>query len=373
MARILITTLAAGMLFAQQQTTKQQTTPPATPQDQAQQEPQPPAIRVSVENVVAPVTVFDRNGNYVPGIRPDQFRLYDNGKEQNIGVTESFVPISMVIAIQANAEVEKILPQVNKIGNLISPLILGDQGEAAVVAFDARVRTLQPFTSDPDKITQAVKKIYPGSSTSRLNDAVEESSRMLRSRLGNRRRILLLISETRDEGSEAHGRETLIQLQLDNVTVYQVTMSRLLGKLTAPPPYPRADNLPPAMHPMPPGVAATPTSVMQTYGTEGARAEFMPLLIEIYKDAKAIFKTTPVQLYTQGTGGAELPFYGGKGLEQAIEKIGEELHSEYTISYSPNNKEEGGFHQITIDVMGHPEVNKGGIRVRPGYWLATKQ
>ena len=63
--------------------------------------------------------VFDRNGDYVNGLRPEQFRLFDNDKEQNIQVDVTFTPISLVILVQANAHVEGLLPQVSEIGNLI--------------------------------------------------------------------------------------------------------------------------------------------------------------------------------------------------------------------------------------------------------------
>ncbi len=107
----------------------------AAPPNRAQQPQQPeePATRigVTVENVVAPVLVFDKHGSYVNDIRPDQFHLYDNDKEQNISVDVVYQPISLVIAIQANSHVEQLLPHVQKIGNLIKPLLIGDQGEAA--------------------------------------------------------------------------------------------------------------------------------------------------------------------------------------------------------------------------------------------------
>ncbi|HWC96462.1 MAG TPA: hypothetical protein VG456_06930, partial [Candidatus Sulfopaludibacter sp.] len=221
--------------------------------------------------------------------------------------------------------------------------------------------------------TRAVQNIFAGGSFAHLNDAVSESILMLKRRPGTRRRILLLISETRDYGSSATARDDVIELQFNNIQVYQVTMSRLLGKLTTSPEA-RFDNTPPAMHPMPPGVAATPTSVMQTYGTEGNSAEFIPLLLELYRDAKSIFKSTPAQVFTKATGGEMLPFFGGKGLQEAIQKIGEQLHSEYTLSYNPTaaTKAEGGFHRIEVTVTGHPEVPiKGGVSVRPGYWTAT--
>jgi hypothetical protein len=37
----------------------------------------------------------------------------------------------------------------------------------------------------------------------------------------------------------------------------------------------------------------------------------------------------------------------------------------------PNNTDEGGFHEITVEVAGSPEVRK--VLTRPGYWLAPKQ
>ena len=314
--------------------------------------------------------VFDRNGDYVNGLRPDQFRLFDNGKEQNVQVDVSFVPISLVLLVQANEHVEGLLPQVKRIGNLLAPLVVGDQGEVALIAYDSRIRVLQDFTNDPQKITEKVKTIYPGSQSNRLIDAVVEGTRMLRNRPKNRRRIMLAIGETRDIGSESRAREALIGLQIQNIEFYSVDMSRFMTTLTAPTPVGRPDNLPPAMHSLPSSVPATPTTVAQTYGYNAGRAEFLPLMVELFKDAKAIFQDNPVELFTKGTGGSEFGFHNQKSLEQAIQRVGEELHSEYMISYSPNNRDEGGFHEIVVDVTGRPDVKR--VQTRPGYWLAPK-
>ena len=54
-------------------------------------------FRGGVEVVQAPVLVFDRDGNYVDGLQPHQFHLFDNGKEQNINVDVAYQPISLVI------------------------------------------------------------------------------------------------------------------------------------------------------------------------------------------------------------------------------------------------------------------------------------
>lgn len=365
LSRRLFLTLSGASLLAQQQ-------PQQPPQTLPAQQDQPLVFRESVEEVTAPVLVFDNDGNYVNGLQPFQFHLLDNGKEQNIQVDVAYQPISLVICLQVNAHVEGIIPQVRKIGNLIAPIMIGDQGEAAVIGFDSRIRLLQDWTNDPEKITKSVKDIYAGSSSNRIIDAVGEATRMLRRRPPNRRRIILYIGETRDIASETKIREALLALQYANVMFYPVDISRLMSTLSAKPDPGRQNNLPPAMHPLPSNVPATPTTVQQTYGTGGGgRIEFIPMMVEAFKDVKAIFKDNPVEAFTKGTGGTEYGFVRQRGLEEAIQKIGAELHSQYMVTYRPNNKDEGGFHEIKVVIANAPEVKK--TQTRPGYWLGVKQ
>jgi hypothetical protein len=55
-------------------------------------------------------------------------------------------------------------------------------------------------------------------------------------------------------------------------------------------------------------------------------------------------------------------------LDREVAQLGNELHSQYLLTYSPNNQAEGGYHHIVV------EVNKPGltVRTRDGYWLAAK-
>jgi VWFA-related protein len=329
--------------------------------------------RVIVTNIVVPLTVHDRDGNIVNGLQPRQFHLTDNGKDQNIAVDVSYHPISLVIAIQANGAVEAILPQVKKIGSLLESFVVGEQGEAAVLAFDHRFLVKQDFTNDVPKISEALKKITAGSSTSALIDAMDFGVQMLKHRPENRRRVMLVISETRDFGSEGKMRTTLLDAQLANVIVYTVDMSRMIATLTNKP-YPGPgpmNGLPPAIYSgsLPSNVPATPTSVLQTGILPGSNADAVPLLIEIFKDVKAIFVDNPAEKMTKATGGQEFSFYKQKGLEDAIQKLGSELHSQYIITYNPNNKDEGGWHDIHVTV-DQPSVK---VRARPGYWMASVQ
>src|SRR5207245_10024904 len=121
------------------------------------------------------------------------------------------------------------------------------------------------FTGDLAPISEALKKITPGSSTSPVIDAIDEGGRMLRRRPDNRRRVLLLISETRDYGSEGKMRTALLDAQFANVIVYTVNVSRMIATLTNKPypgPGPLA-GLPASAQPMPSNVPDTPTTAMQ--------------------------------------------------------------------------------------------------------------
>jgi len=348
---------------------------------QAQQPPakQPPAdltqtndlshFTVTLQQVLVPTLVYDKRHNYVNGLQPDQFRLYDNDKEQRLtSVDVTYTPISMVVAIQANAEADKILPQVNRIGAMLSPIILGEQGEAAVIAYDSRVRLLQPFTNDTDDITKAIKGIHAGSTSSRLIDAIEQATFLLDHKDKRRRRVLLVIGEGRDGGSQAHARETLQNVQLANIAVYFVDMSHIIGKLTTPQPDPRPASQPPAaMGPLGGGHPSTPTTDDQAFGTDGYSADAIPLMMEIFRDVKNIFKVSTATLFTKGTGGEQFPFATAHGLEQAISAIGDELHSQYLITYTPNNTGDGGFHRIEVEVIGRQYK----CETKPGYFMSA--
>jgi hypothetical protein len=79
--------LLCGFLIAQQPTSEQR--PPAAAQPAQAAKPQPEEssltddllkIITTVDVIVVPTLVFDRDDNTVSGIRPEQFRLFDNDK-----------------------------------------------------------------------------------------------------------------------------------------------------------------------------------------------------------------------------------------------------------------------------------------------------
>ena len=323
--------------------------------------------RATVRSVLVPTTVLDPDGHgYVNGIQANEFELYDNDKPQKISAEFTQLPMSVVLAVQANADVEPVLPQLRKMGLLLHGLVTGEGGDVAVLAFDHRMQVLQDFTADPDKLDDAMQKLNSGSSSAKLIDAVLEADHMLMRHdpKNTRRHIILLLSRNADKGSEAHLQETAQKMQFDNAVVYCVDISKALTAVMKKTPYPGRQNggIPPEALPNILGNGArTETSVIQQQ--TGNILNGVP---PIFNGIHDLFKKSPSEAFTYFTGGQVYSFVKERALENAITDIGKDLNSQYLLSYTPtpDTSNEPGFHNIKV------AVNRPGlkIRTRPGYW-----
>ena len=72
---------------------------------------------------------------------------------------------------------------------------------------------------------------------------------------------------------------------------------------------------------------------------------------------------------TRYTGGQQYALQSRHALERAITQIGEEIHGQYLLSYTPAHTGETGFHRIRV------VAKRSGVEVRsrPGYWPAIVQ
>jgi VWFA-related protein len=321
-------------------------------------------IRANVNVVVAPTTVRDKKGEFVDGLQLQDFQLYDNNKPQRITADVRDEPLSLVIAVQKSSNLNDVLPKIQRIGSMLNDLVAGQDGEVAVVAFDHRIQVAQDFTNETEKVSEALKKLVPGSANHAVIDAEMQCIRMLKNRPRDRRRVLLIIAEKRDRGSEARLREALTEAEFANVAIYSLDISSVVATLTTrgdPPPPPAIPTT--AQH-IPAGGALTPTTIDQNY----YMGNYIPVFVDIFKGIKSIFVDDTLDVFTRFTGGKEYAFVSERSLERAVEGISQELHSQYLLSYAPNNQVEGGFHEIRVVVM-RPQME---VRTRPGYWVATR-
>ncbi|MGP0070801.1 MAG: VWA domain-containing protein [Bryobacteraceae bacterium] len=321
-------------------------------------------FRTGTTVVIAPTTVRDRNGEFVNGLQLQDFQLYDDNKLQKVNADVRDEPLSLVVAVQRSSNLTDFLPKIQRIGTQLNQLVAGQDGEIAIVGFDHRIQVMQDFTKEGAKISEAMQKMTPGSSNHAVVDAVNYSIRLLTHRPPDRRRVLLLIAEKRDRGSELRLREALEAAQFANVSIYSLDISTVIAALTDKGIPPRPPPIPAEAQHYPGGGASTPTTVDQNY----YMGNYVPVFVDIFKAVKSVFVDDTLDVFTRFTGGREYSFVGEKSLDKAINGISEELHSQYLLSYSPNNQTEGGFHEIKV-IVNRPNLE---VRTRPGYWVAAR-
>jgi VWFA-related protein len=325
---------------------------------------QAPRFGVQTRLVQVPVTVTDAGGRTVDGLEASDFLILDNGRPQTAVVdtfTTGVAPMALVIAVQASGISAPVLAKVRKIGSMIQPLLTGESGCAAVVSFADKVEWEQDCTRDNDALVRAFRRLQPGPvpKRARMLDAASEAIDRLRAR-PNARRVLLLISESRDRGSETDLESVVMAAQAAGVTVYAATFSAFTTGFTT-----KRSDPAPVRKPMEPGPRRDGVVTPSTQANpQPPPAEQRVDILGAFEELGRLGKTNTTQVLTVGTGGALLPFTRQKGLENAIEKLGAELHTQYLLSFAPQAPAPG-YHRLEVRVARRGDFR---IRARPGYW-----
>ena len=302
------------------------------------QNPPDTTIRANVHLVLAPVTVTDAKGKFVNGLQAEDFVLYDDGVAQTQFQVDSsdtvLAPVALVVAIEASGISQPALDKIHKIGGMLQPLISGEKGEAAVLSYDADIRVIQDFTRDSSKISGAFEIVQGRSiKTAKMLDAVMEGVKMLEKTPESYRRVMLILGESRDRGSAAKLNQAIEAAQRASVSMYPLTYSEQTTAWTARP-------------------EDEPTPLEPDYA--GGIVEALRLTTRNAADA-----------FARWTGGRHLSFTRLEGLQDAIQRLSAEVHSQYLLSFAPRESANKGLHRLLVQVRGHKGAQ---IRARPGYW-----
>jgi VWFA-related protein len=352
---------------------------PVTPQLGAavQQPPAQAKIGVSVSLVNTPITVRDSKGQMIHTLDAKDFRVTDNGVQQRIlHFDMGGDPLSLVVLAETSSRVDSMLPQVRKAGIVITTSVMGQTGEAAVIGFNDSVDKLQEFTANQDKIENTFTHLEAGTSGSRLYDAMAAGIELLSSQplptadKPGRRRVMLILSEATDVGSDTQFGAVLRQAQLANVTIYSVGLSTTKAELRAAQRDTTPQITPPGTFGAPPmpGTVQTPETDAARYGS----GDLMQAVIWAVQHVKDKVKGNPLELAATGTGGEHIATFKDRSIEKAIDDIGGELHSQYSVSYAPTGTNDSGYHEIKI-AIDKKGSNKWQVRSRPGYYVGPPE
>lgn len=289
---------------------------PRPPSVKEQEEPGS-TIRVNVKLVSVFTTVTDQRGAPIGGLERENFKIYEDGKPQQLAVfdRESGLPLSIVLGIDASLSTRKDLPLELESARRFAHAILRPIDAMSVMQFSEIVDEIQGFTSDITKVDRGISSVRTGSATA-LYDAVYLGSESLSRRKG--RKVMVIITDGGDTSSRSSYAESLRAAQISEAIIYPIIMVPIEA------------------------------SAGRDLGGEHA-------LIQMATD----------------TGGK---YYYAKSLKQldgAFKQISEELRTQYLLGYYPPKTASSDYRQIHIEITATPPPGiEFKVRARNGYYTS---
>jgi len=289
---------------------QQQNPAPPPAQTPAQQPPQAGVtIAVEVPIVTLDVVATTQHGDIIPGLKKENFRIFDDGVAQtitNFAPTEA--PITTVMLLEFSSRgfysffsyysrywADAFLPQ------------LQQKDWVALETFDMKTRIETDFTQNKDEVRNAIYHLYfPGFSESNVFDAILETVDRLKD-VSGKKSILVLASGV-DTFSKHTLDQTMKQLRGSDVTIFCVG----LGKIY--------------------------TNFLETHGSLGSHLNYLQA-------------ENQLRTFANETGGyAWFPQFDGEipGIMQSVAAF---LRHQYSLSYSPSSAKDGKFHKIKVELV----------------------
>lgn len=268
-------------------------------------------VRVDTDLVVLNVTVLDKDGEYVPGLKLSDFKVFEEGREVPIKLIGHFgaheAPFASVILLDTSGSMESRLT----LGRSAAIRFLDGlrpEDVAAVYNFDYRIEQIQDFSSTRDLAPVAFNLRARGMTS--LYDAIVRAAESLAQRQ-ERRKAIVVLSDGMDTQSKASSGKALDAALGANAGIYAVDMS----------------------------------------ATDGAATK--------NHQSALVLKN-----FAEKTGGRFIPTPGGPALRDAFASIARELGHQYTIAFRPANQARDGRWRSLDVKLSRPELI---VRTRKGY------
>lgn len=318
---------------------------------------QGPQFGTRVNEVMVPVSVMTKSGRPVENLTAEDFLVLNDGKPQVVRMSVSegsgVLPIYAVIVVQTDEGSEPALAKIRKTASVISSYITNDMETgrpslAAVITVADEVRIAQDFTADPDRLKDTFVKMSARGDASRVLDGISLACDLLAHRKETARRVVVLISESRDSQSKTHFAPVIVKAQKEDVVIYTISYSPLTTAFTE-----KASDRPDASEP----------GLYDPNDKGGINLLAIPMLLA------QLAKVNVSQAFAEATGGGHAKFTTLRGLEKQLTAIGSEIHNRYMLTFVPQENEAPGYHKLSVSLRT-PE--KGYVHARAGYWMESK-
>src|SRR5215472_15592647 len=315
----------------------------STQQPPAGQEPPPPGgqtFKREVNLVDVLFTVLNRRNKLVPDLAQGDFKVFDEGKPQEIRYfsKQSDLPLRIGMLLDTSNSIrDRIKFEQDASVSFLFSVLRRNKDEAFVMTFDDEPQILQAFTSDTGALRDQIIGTRAGGGTAIYDAIYEACSKQLNHPprpSGDQpdvvRRVMILISDG-DDNLSTHTRSEAIELaQRTSVVIYTISTSTQWVQLSQTDPDKLANR--------------------KSHLTEGDKI---------------------LQDLADETGGRAFFPYHVDDLDQSFQDIGDELRNQYSIAYIPTNSIlDGRYHRIRIEVPDHKGYQ---VRARRGYFARANR
>jgi VWFA-related protein len=283
-------------------------------------------ITVETSEILLPVTVRDPAGRIVTALGREDFRVFEDGREQPLSdLRLRRVPVDVLLMIDSSSSVAPNFEDFRRAAEEFAAR-LADDDRLSLLKFDDRVELLQDWTASRVQLRRALRRVTPGMFT-RFNDALYLAGREGFAADLSRRRAVVVLSDGIDSGRGQASAESALRALLEaGVSVYcisntEIERARKRAEL---------ERL----------LDASPSSV-----------KFNALRIDDLRMSLRVLDASErnLQALTGATGGRLYRPASFAGLGQTYAEVADELRQQYALYYTPLDKRrDGRFRRVEI-------------------------
>ena len=314
--------------------------PPPPPAAKPTPKEEDEVVLVETNLVTTPVSVLDRNGRFIPGLRKKDFKIFENGRPQAITYFQSSEqPFTVVLMIDTSPSTRYQIDEIHYAAlTFVNQLRPTDK--VMVMAFDGRLRILTEPTTEKQKIFAAIYKSQFGSGTS-LYDAVDYVTNLDMVKALGRKAVVMFT-----DGVDTTSRQASYESTISSVEEVDALF------------YPIRYNTQRSGDPNTAQAFAFPSGVMVQLGRGQSDAE--------YQRGK-----TYLEALATNSGGRIFEADTITNLETAFAGVAEELRRQYSIGYyATEDGKPGDRKKIKIEVSRPP---KAVVRAKTNYVVKGKR